>query len=77
MGYNTQRRKHRELSFEKNCVYQRVRSLEKEMPTHPRILAWEIPQRGMAGYSPRGRTESDTTERLHFIILVATFDSFL
>ena len=47
------------------------------MPTHPRILAWEIPQRGMAGYSPRGRTESDTTERLHFIILVATFDSFL
>ena len=31
------------MSFEKNCVYQGVKSLEKEMPTHARILAWEIP----------------------------------
>ena len=40
---------------------------EKEMVTHSSILAWRIPgQRSLAGYSPRGRKESDTTERLHF-----------
>ena len=38
-------------------------SLEKEMATHPSILAWEIP-RTEEGYSPRGRKVSDTTERL-------------
>ena len=26
-------------------------------------------QRSLAGYSPRGRKESDTTERLHFILI--------
>jgi len=31
--------------------------LEKEMATHSRILAWEIPQRSLAGYSPWGREE--------------------
>ena len=50
--------------------------LEKEMATHASILAWRIPwteepgeshgQRSLAGYSPWGRKESDTTERLHF-----------
>ena len=52
----------------------RVRSLgwedplEKEMATHSSILAWRISWRSLVGYSPRGRKESDTTERLHFRI---------
>ena len=36
--------------------------LEEEMATHSSILAWEIPQRSLAGYSPWGCKESDTTE---------------
>ena len=41
--------------------------LEKEMATHSRILPGESHgQRSLAGYSPRGRKESDTTERVHF-----------
>ena len=41
--------------------------LEKEMATHSSILAWRIPwTEEPGGYSPRGRKESDTTERLHF-----------
>ena len=37
--------------------------LEKEMETHSSILAWKIPwTEGRGGYSPWGRTESDTTE---------------
>ena len=38
-------------------------ALEKEVATHSSILAW---RRSLVGYSPRGRKESDTTERLHF-----------
>ena len=39
--------------------------LEKEMATHPSILAWRIPlKRSLAGCSPWGRKESDTTEQL-------------
>ena len=39
--------------------------LEEGMATHSSILAWEIPwQRRLVGYSPWGRKESDTTERL-------------
>ena len=30
-------------------------TLEKEMATHSSILAWEIPWRSLAGYSPWGR----------------------
>ena len=41
--------------------------LEKEMATHSSILSWRIPR--MEGYSPRGRKESDTTERPHFHFL--------
>ena len=42
--------------------------LEKEMATHSSILAWKIQWMGnLVGYSPWGRKESDTTERLHFI----------
>ena len=41
--------------------------LEKETATHSSTLAWKIPGQGsLAGYSPWGRKESDTTERLHF-----------
>ena len=35
--------------------------LEKKVATHSSILAWRIPQ---------GRKESDTTERLHFLIFI-------
>ena len=38
-------------------------TLEKEK-THSSICAWKIPQTRLAGYSPWGRKESDTTERL-------------
>ena len=43
-------------------------SLEKEMATHSSTLAWKIPWTEELGklYSPWGRKESDTTERLHF-----------
>ena len=38
--------------------------LEKGMATHCSILAWRIPwtERSLAGYSPWGRRESDTTK---------------
>ena len=41
--------------------------LEKGMATHSSILVWRIPtrQRSLVGYSPWGRRESDTTERLN------------
>ena len=40
--------------------------LDYEMATHSSIPAWKIPWReGLVGYSPRGRKESDTTERMH------------
>ena len=43
-------------------------SLEKEMATHFSTLALKIPwtEELGAGYCPRGRKESGTTERLHF-----------
>ena len=41
--------------------------LEKEMATHSSILAWKMPWMEEPGrYSPWGRKESDTTERLRF-----------
>ena len=41
--------------------------LEKEMATPSSILAGESHgQRNLVGYSPWGRKESGTTERLHF-----------
>ena len=43
--------------------------LEKGMATHSSILAWRIPQRSLAGYSPWGHKESDTTERPTLIYL--------
>ena len=40
--------------------------LEEEMVTCPRILAWRSHgQRSLAGYSPWGRKELDTTQREH------------
>ena len=46
--------------------------LEKEMATHSSILAWRIPRmvEPGGGYSPRGRKELGTTERLHFTSLI-------
>ena len=45
--------------------------LEKEMATHSSTLAWKIPWMEEHGrlYSPWGRKELDTTERLHFSFL--------
>ena len=38
--------------------------LEKEMATHTSVLAWRIPWTEEPGdFSPRGRRESDATER--------------
>ena len=40
--------------------------LEKEMATHPSILAWKIHgQRSLEGYSPWGAKESDMTYQLN------------
>ena len=51
----------------------RVRSLsqedplEKEMAIYSSTIVWKSHgQRSLVGYSPWGRKESDTTERLHF-----------
>ena len=49
-------------------------TLEKEMATHSSILAWK--SHGwwsVAGYSPWGRRELATTERLHFPFLFFSF----
>ena len=41
--------------------------LEDSMTTHSSILAWRIPwQRNLAGYSPYGHSESDTTEATEY-----------
>ena len=42
--------------------------LEKEMATHSSTLAWKFPwTEKPGGYSPWGRKELDTTERLHLL----------
>ena len=41
--------------------------LEKEMATHSSTLAWKIPR---VGYSPWGHKESDTSEQLHFTMVL-------
>ena len=47
--------------------------LEKEMATHFSIFAWEIHgQRCLAGYSPWGHKESDTTEQLTHTLRLVT-----
>ena len=47
--------------------------LEKEMATHSVLLPGESHRRrSLVGYSPRGRKESDTTERLHFLFFSFT-----
>ena len=39
------------------------------MATHSSILVWRMPwKRSLAGYSPKGHKESDTTERLSTVI---------
>ena len=45
--------------------------LEKEMAIHSSTLAWKI--RWMAGYSPWGRKESDTIERLSLLDTVSSW----
>ena len=41
--------------------------LEKEMATHSSILAWGIPWMEEPGRLQSTESESDTTERLHFV----------
>ena len=49
--------------------------LEKGTATHSSILAYRIP---WTRYSPQGCKESDTTERLHFVIrLIITVSSLV
>ena len=48
--------------------------LEKEMATHSSILPGKSHgQRSLAGCSPWGRKESDTTEQLHFLSFLSFF----
>ena len=52
--------------------------MEKEMATHSIILAWEIPwTEESGGYSPQGRKDSNTTERLNNNIGRDCFGSWL
>ena len=51
--------------------------LEKEMATHSCILGKCHKQRSLVGYSPWGRKESDTTERLHFTSLHRVWGSLV
>ena len=45
--------------------------LEKEMANHSSTLAWKIPWReSMVGYSPWGRKESETTEKLYSLTYI-------
>ena len=51
-------------------LYSYTIALEKEMATYSSIHAWKIPwTEEPGGYSPWGRKESDTTERLLFSCL--------
>ena len=48
------------------------------MATHLSILAWRIPwTEDLAVYSPRGRRELDTTERLHSLYFLSFSFVFL
>ena len=47
--------------------------LGEEMAAHSSLLAWETSQRSLAGYSPWGRKEPDTTERLTLSAFSNTF----
>ena len=52
--------------------------LEKEMATHSSTLAWKIPwiEEHDRLYSPWGRKESDTIERLHLLTFKFLFSVF-
>ena len=52
----------------KNCLQVKYSAqMEREMATHSSTLAGKSHGwRSLVGYSPRGRKESDTTERIHF-----------
>jgi len=50
--------------------------LKKGMAPHSSILAWEIPQSSLGGYSPWGCKESDMTERLTLsLCIICAFHS--
>ena len=51
--------------------------LEKDMTTHPRFLAWKSHgQRSLAGYSPQGPQELDTTEAIELHTCLYVFSVF-
>ena len=48
------------------------------MAAHSSILAWKIHgQRSLAGYSPWGHKELNTTKRLHFLVSGLSFKSLI
>ena len=53
--------------------------LEKEMAIHSSTIAWKIPWTEEPGrlYSPWGRKELDTAERLHFYFIELSLEMFL
>ena len=48
-------------------------SLEEEMATHSSILAWNIGERSLVGYSLWGHKELNTTEHMHTALALLTF----
>ena len=49
--------------------------LEKEIATHSRILAWEIPwTEEPSGLQSMGCKELDATEQLHFHVFIVCLD---
>ena len=51
--------------------------LEEEMATRSSILAWRIPQRRLAGYSPKEHKESDTNEHTHMRFLSHIYNTHM
>ena len=63
--------------IEASILCQYFLHMEKGMAIHSSILAWRIHgQRNLAGYSPWGHKESDTTERLTHPHIFFTNPSF-
>ena len=54
-----------------------VDPLDKEMATHPSILAWEIPWTQEPGATLHGVAESDMTERLNKTEMTSSYLNYL
>ena len=58
----------------RNTQAPHLHSLAERDSNPLQYLAWEIPQRSVAGYSPRGREELDTTEPLNNSNIFPAYD---